>query len=916
MKYFLSILFLCFINHSRLFSQYKSQGFKLIETEDEISESEKEKKFRSLLRLHYNNESFDTLFNDTYMLMRWYYKNGQLDKAIYLNKRNLFLMDSIIYDNENFYRKNFYSLGFCYDKKNKKKEALKYYSKVLEYGTEDIFAVFSSLNIGEILLEKYDYHLAAEYFENTIKLSKNIEKIDYVTDASLKAAECYGKINTNNSVTKTIKILNEAISLEKKYYDEKTTYLKGYYTGLSFLYRHLGSIYADKNELEFEKAIYNLRESLKYAKKLKDSTRLSLLADTYHDIGNLFGHNNHPNTLKYFDTALTYKPDKFAKYYLFDNKGTFYKRVRKFDSAKYNIHKALKILLPNINEDYKSSIPKDLLLKSNDKFSTIISLIHKAEIFLDESRNSNSNVNLNNIALEVLDNADYLLDAVRLETSQFQTKLFWRNLASQVYTNAVKACYALNDSERAFYYMEKNKAIILLEDVLLEGQKNKADIPNKINKKYNQLKNEIVKYTNANDPLLNDKLLAKANFNNFIDTLDNKYKLYFKSIKPADIISLRDVQKTLKNKKNIFVEYIIGEHEGYGLIITQNETNLFEIEKIDTLKRQISQLKTLLKSPIQNRKDKERYNILSFSVYSNLFPKNIQALIKDKSLTIIPDNILLEIPFEALQVSEEDNDYLIHRHQISYANSLTFLYKNRAFERQNQNNAIGFAPIEFNNDYPRLNNSKKEIEQLKMFDEANLYLEKKAVKNQFKNNLEGNKIIHLSTHAGLDNYNEPFLVLRDSALNLNELYLTKNSAELVVLSACETGNGKLYNGEGVMSLSRGFFNTGAKSVASTLWSIDDKATSEIMESFYKNLKSGQSKSLALHNAKLNYLEDHSLSEASPYYWASFILLGDAGRINLQEDYTLYYVFGILSVIVLLMLYFKKNKIFGNKTQIY
>jgi CHAT domain-containing protein len=291
-----------------------------------------------------------------------------------------------------------------------------------------------------------------------------------------------------------------------------------------------------------------------------------------------------------------------------------------------------------------------------------------------------------------------------------------------------------------------------------------------------------------------------------------------------------------------------------------------------------------------------------------LFPKQIQPLIEDKNLTIIPDDVLLNIPFEALQTSNTDNDYLIYKHQISYANSITFLNQNNNQQTENTKNAVGIAPINFALGMSTLENSKTEVEQLNLFKDSKLLLEEKASKKQLIQNLDDYKVIHISTHASNDKFREPYLALSDSLININELYLTKNTADLVVLSACETANGELYKGEGVLSLSRSFFNTGAKSVASTLWSIDDKSTSEIMASFYQNLNNGQSKSEALHQAKLNYLNSHSLSETSPYYWASFVLVGDTSPIDFHEDYTVYYMaIGIVITAFLMFMLWKLRR---------
>lgn len=898
--------------HSLAFSQISSEKFDFISNNTSISDSIKEVKFLNIIESHFHNHDYEKFVNDTFMLMRWYSKRDQCNKVIPLNRRNIQLMDSINYDDQHFYRLNHFSLGYCLKKLQRFREAEKFFYKVLEFGLEDKLSVRSSIYIGNYFFRNENYHQAAEYFNNAAKISRKINYHTYLTDAINYRAACNRLINTKESFSKAIEILKKEIISRQVKYDEATIYKNSYFAALESLHRQLGNIYADKEEIDFEKAIYNLRKALNYANQLEHKSKTLRLSYIYHDFGNLYAKSNDAEAFKYFNKSLEYGPDTTVINQLYDNKANLYKRLEEYDKAKQNIQIALRALSPNISKNYKTVNSADDFLTSKDRFLTIRSLINKAEIYMDEAESKEKHKILYIQALKIIQETDKFIETIRLESSEFQTKLFWRNLSSRLYTSAAKACFALNNIDEAFYFMEKNKALLLLEDVMMEGRRNLADIPETILNTHQVLRSEMIKYENAEDSLFQKKLVAKAQFNRFIDTLDNSYKMYFKSAQPADIMSLNSFKNKITTKDEAYLEYIMGKEEAYGLLITKQKTKLFKIKKIDRLKSQVKALKPLLSAPIQSKEDKAKYKSLSFSIYSTLFPKTIQSLIKGKSLTIIPDNILLEIPFEALQASEKNNDFLLYHHQIDYANSLTFLHHNKRLKRQNQNDAVGFAPIDFNNKYTSLQNSKKELKQLQKFDEANLFMGKEAVKNQFKNNLKGYKIVHLSTHAGLDNYNEPFLVLKDSVLTLNELYLTKNSAELVVLSACETGQGELYNGEGVMSLSRGFFNTGAKSVASTLWSIDDQSTSEIMELFYKNLKDGQTKSLALHNAKLNYLDDHSLSEASPYYWASMVLVGDAGTIKglSTDNYTVYIFITISIVLVFLFFFFKKKKKVG------
>ena len=144
---------------------------------------------------------------------------------------------------------------------------------------------------------------------------------------------------------------------------------------------------------------------------------------------------------------------------------------------------------------------------------------------------------------------------------------------------------------------------------------------------------------------------------------------------------------------------------------------------------------------------------------------------------------------------------------------------------------------------------------------------------------------------------------------LDELFLHKSNASLVVLSACNTTLGKEEVGEGIMSLARGFFYSGTQSVISSLWNVDDTSTPFIMNAFYQNLANGETKSVALRKAKLDYLNTHSLSEVSPHYWASFILLGKDNVLPGNAVHWELYLSGLFLFLVLFFLFalLKKRK---------
>jgi CHAT domain-containing protein len=137
---------------------------------------------------------------------------------------------------------------------------------------------------------------------------------------------------------------------------------------------------------------------------------------------------------------------------------------------------------------------------------------------------------------------------------------------------------------------------------------------------------------------------------------------------------------------------------------------------------------------------------------------------------------------------------------------------------------------------------------------------------------------------------------------------------LVVLSACETGIGKLYKSEGAMSIARGFQFAGAQNLLFSLWKVNDFTTSILMEKFYANIKSGKSYFASNHKAKLDFLKDSSITNAkkSPYYWSAFVYYGTL-ETNSSGNYFIW--FSILGSVIGLFLLFKIFKKWKNSKRL-
>lgn len=209
-----------------------------------------------------------------------------------------------------------------------------------------------------------------------------------------------------------------------------------------------------------------------------------------------------------------------------------------------------------------------------------------------------------------------------------------------------------------------------------------------------------------------------------------------------------------------------------------------------------------------------------------------------------------------------------------------------------------------------LNWTEREVTEIGGIIPGKIFLGERASEENFKKYAPDAGIIHLATHTMI-NEKEPMyskLIFspkdtssEDGLLHTYELYNLDLNANLAVLSACNTGTGKLVRGEGIMSLARGFMYAGCPGIVMSLWPVDDKSTSQIMRTFYSALAQGADKATALRTAKLNYLKNAEDIKAAPYYWSGFVLIGNTNPVELKTKYPL--LFWLIPALILALVAF-------------
>jgi CHAT domain-containing protein len=189
-----------------------------------------------------------------------------------------------------------------------------------------------------------------------------------------------------------------------------------------------------------------------------------------------------------------------------------------------------------------------------------------------------------------------------------------------------------------------------------------------------------------------------------------------------------------------------------------------------------------------------------------------------------------------------------------------------------------------------------------------------ATKQNFIDHAQDYDIIHLSIHGISDSasrlnnrllFRNPEDPGQSDPLYTYELYNLQLNSRLAVLSACESGTGRNYQGEGVYSMSRAFSYAGCPTTVMSLWQINDKTTPEILEGFYRQISKGKKVDLALQQAKLSYLEKSRGTAAHPSNWAAMVVHGNTEPVMKNSRVLL--MFSILIALLVLTIVIVKNR---------
>lgn len=841
---------------------------------------------------------------------RWFFerwlenkRKSNLDSAIYYTKKAIKSKTELDVIDENSLKKSTYNLAFFYLCSQDFFEAIKYYLSVLELGKRDLKTQFATNDLALCYETIGDFEKARQHYLSVVEFysSQNALSNRALIAADLGLINLYNRMEREVLNTEIEKILVSSDSTFRAEGITKGFQLGQYYVGKAIYFFNL-------EEFDNARAFYS--KALRVETGFNDFQNATI----YNNLGLCELERGHlktsqENALKAIQLSSAFSGPYETLGHVFVEKKDFAKSMRYYQQA-------INLVMGKTTSIDTIDLPtREELALTADKLHLLNHLIAKANGWIKYYEHDSNKEHLAH-ALETFTLADQLVDLIRFESTEQQSKLYWREQGANLYMKAVEACYLLEKPERAYYFMERNKALLLLEDLTNEEAKEIAQLPDKVAEREFILKraihlaeNNLQETGNENNDIIaswKDSVRdSKYRYEQFVDSLNESFPDYAKFKKKVDVLAFEDLKTNFVSKDRAVLHYILNDEQGYGLLTSASTTLLFKLENTSKLNWDVEVLIHMLSSGNSNQ---ETFNSLAYTLFQNLFPKKVHNELKAKELTIVPDYTLQRIPFETLVVDETTPKYLIEDVDISYAYSASLLDYSKRMERYPPDEFLGLAPIQFTElGLPQLYFSENEIKGIANVLPGRTLLNRKASKSSFIENVNQHKIVHLATHADIGDGENPWIAFSDSKMYLKEIYATKNQADMVVLSGCNTSNGELKRGEGVMSLARGFFYSGAKSVVSSLWPIEDEAGKDILIAFYKNLGRGDSKSKALRKAKLAYLNTTQEAELKhPFYWAGFVVLGDNAPV--VQAFNWFWIFLVVALVVGAVLIFRFRSI--------
>ncbi|WP_298544819.1 CHAT domain-containing tetratricopeptide repeat protein [uncultured Aquimarina sp.] len=830
------------------------------------------------------------------------------------------------------------NLAVVYSRLGLYQQAIPLYEKAIaldieEYGEKDPYLAESYCNLAGNYSKIGEHYTSLQYFYKGLNIFKeNLKEGDeYFAIPYNGIATQYTKLD---KLDKALETYNKSLKIYQDIYGDTHINTAEILCNIGGTYRILK---------EYDKAQDYLKKAEQIITSLFDKNNRNLFFSNY-EFGQLYEQQDqYDQAIEYYEKNLAIALQNFG----LKNQNTSEAYIeiariqlvnKEYQQAIDTYHKSIIAGSKKFNDTNIDAIPENKDYFNGDTQLTALYGKAKAIKLLAKTQNDVQNVEL---AYQHFFTCDAILDETRISYQSAEDKMSLEKNAKQLYQEAISTALWLNQKtgddnylKDAFYFSEKNKSRLLNEQLRKTKATNFAGVPSDKIKEIEEVKTKLAKYTSklyeykGNQDTINTKEIQKYedlvfSYTQKNDSITKKiassYPKYYQLIYNHDIISVEDIQAKLP-ARTAFLEYFVTESKVYSFYISNDEFTVKPLH-IKNLEEKVIGFREAV---IQ--KDMNRYSQIGSTLYKDLIVP-IELKEEVDQVIIVPSGILWHLNFDLLITKESDDSnpqeisYFLKDKVISYANSAELFFSEKSekqdvlqeclafsFSNDNASTSSSISMNTLRNTKDDLPGARKEIKAISEIVDGNYFYGKEAGEANFKKHVNQYDLLHLAIHGELDDkhpensklfFTQDSLSSEDNYLYNQEIYNLEIPAGLVVLSACNTGSGKISKGEGVMSLGRAFQYAGAKSLLLTSWEVSDDTTPEIMKNFYRNLSDGMNKAKALQKAKLQFLNTANMYEMDPVYWGGFYVLGDISEVNLSNaKYGYLYVLIVVVIIVM------------------
>ena len=866
-----------------------------------------------------------------------YEATGKYEQALIYHKKTLAIRKASYSEEHPLLADTYHSIGTVYYDKGSYDQALSYYQRALAiqkkvYGETHPGTATTYHNIGIVYHTKGAYDQSLSYYQRALAIDRKVYGETHPEIAATRHSigiVYYDK----GSYDQALSYYQRALAIQKKVYGE-------IHPGIATTYHNMGMVYHAKGI--YDQALSYYQRALAIRKKVYGETHPEIAA-TYSTTGSVYyAKGAYDQSLSHLQQAVTIGKRVLGETHpgiaiAYNNVGVIYHDKGIYDQALNYYQQALRangVNLPDTN--ISVDLEKEGYLDGNVLLTT---LKGKAQVYLALRQDA--------LAYDTYLLADSLLQQLRRSYTTTADKVSLAATAKQVYEGAIQLALrryeATQDTfyqHQAFYFSEQSKASVLTESLAAIEARQFAQVPDSLLLLEASLKADRSFYrsqltTEDSTAAARQLFATNQRYDSLRQVLEQQYPDYYQLKYSARIVTVPLMQEQLAAPEAV-VSYFIGDSARYAFLITADQYRVFSLPSDTLLDTQLSDFRKALTS---DSSTVEQYQTSAHALYQQLLaPIVADSLLNGiRQLSIIPDGSLGYLPFELLltavpaeQATYATLPYLLHNYTVRYGYSATWLfYPFARLQRPATADSlqyIAFAPSyadalpdttqlltseRFRSQIGPLRFNQQEAINLSTYLSGKTLIGSAAQERLFKQEASQYGTIHLAMHALVDDQNPMYsrLVFSPSAtdsvedgfLNAYELYDMELSAGLAVLSACQTGYGKLARGEGIMSLAQAFAYAGCPSIVMSHWLVDDAASSQLMNYFYANLSDGLHKDQALQQAKLAYLQDASVQKMHPFFWGNFVLIGDTAPIKVSPANLPLWVYALSGTVILLFL---------------